>query len=319
VSSAGTTSATVTESSIASTASTTGPPLPGLMLYTVAGGQYGDDTAFVSRLDGSQARQLTPEGESCCVRVSPDGRTILGAHQTADMRITTAIFPMGKGAMRALPLPSGTLNLGPGAWTPDGKRIVVQGWDDSNESVAGMYVVDSADGGHRVRLTHEPPHTNDTPGDVSPDGKLLVFLREDAPTSDATNVGALLVMNMDGTGTVRQLEPSSFGAGYGSMRFSPDGSKILFQDGRTSPRGALWTIRPDGTGLTKVFDDPVLFASHPTWSPDGTMILFALNPVADYFRHPPNALYVINADGSGLRKILDDGEFKREAEWFLPR
>jgi Tol biopolymer transport system component len=289
------------------------------MAYTVAGGQYGDDTAFVSRLDGSQVRQLTPDGKSCCIRVSPDGRSILGAHETADMRITTAIFPVTKGPMRALPLPKGTLNLGPGAWTPDGKRIVVQGWDDTNEAAAGMYVVDSADGGHRVRLTHEPPHTNDIPGDVSPDGRSLVFLREDAPTSDATNVGAMLIMNLDGTGRSRVLEPSSFRAGYGSMRFSPDGKTILFQDGRTSPRGALWTIRPDGTGLTKVFDDPVLYASHPTWSPDGTQILFALNPVPDYFQHPVNSLFVVNVDGSGLRKILDDGKFKREMEWFVPR
>jgi Tol biopolymer transport system component len=67
-----------------------------------------------------------------------------------------------------------------------------------------------------------------------------------------------------------------------------------------------------------VYDDPVLFASHPTWSPDGSKILFALNPVADYFTHPANAFYIANADGSDVHKILEDQDFKREAEWFLP-
>jgi TolB protein len=180
-----------------------------------------------------------------------------------------------------------------------------------------MYLIDAADGGHRVRLTSEPPNTNDNPGDVSPDGHTLAFLREDAPTADATNVGTLMIMSLSGSGQVRQLG-SSTNVGYGSIRFSPDGSRILFQDGRTSPQGALWTIRPDGTGLTKIYDDPDLFASHPTWSPDGSKILFALNPVADYFTHPANAFYIANADGTHLHKIIDDGDFKREAEWFLP-
>lgn len=302
---------------VAGSASTTPPPLPGLIAFTKAGGGYGDDAVFVSRLDGSQARQLTKAGQTCCIRVSPDGRAILGAAVTSDGRVTTQILPLDGSPGHALPLPAGTLNLGPGAWTPDGRRIVVQGWDDTHEAASGMYVVDAADGRHRVRLTHEPLNTNDNPGDVSPDGTTLVFLREQAQGGEATNVGTLMSMRLQPGARVRQLGTSSE-VGYGSIRFSPAGSKILFQDGRTSPRGALWTIRPDGSGLTKVYDDPQLFASHPTWSPDGSQILFALNPVADYFTHPTNAFYVANADGSEPRKTLEDADFKREAEWFLP-
>jgi TolB protein len=288
-----------------------------MLVFTKAGGRFADDAVFVSRLDGSQLRQLTTGGQTCCIRVSPDGRTVLGAAVTKDGRITTQILPLDGSPGRALPLPAGTLNLGPGAWTPDGRRIVVQGWDDTHETSSGMYVVDTADGKHRTRLTQEPPNTNDNPGDVSPDGKTLVFLREQTPGGEATNVGTLMSMGLQGSSQVRRLGTSS-NVGYGSIRFSPDGSRILFQDGRTSSRGALWTIRPDGTALTKVYDDPVLFASHPTWSPDGSKILFALNPVADYFTHPANAFYIANADGSDVHKILEDQDFKREAEWFLP-
>ncbi|MCW2571599.1 MAG: hypothetical protein JWO88_1657 [Frankiales bacterium] len=288
-----------------------------MLVFTKAGGRFGDDAVFVSRLDGSQLRQLTTGGQTCCIRVSPDGRTVLGAAVTQDGRITTQILPLDGSPGRALPLPAGTLNLGPGAWTPDGRRIVVQGWDDTHEISSGMYVVDTADGKHRTRLTQEPPNTNDNPGDVSPDGRTLVFLREQTPGGEATNVGTLMSVGLQGSSQARQLGVSS-NVGYGSIRFSPDGSRILFQDGRTSSRGALWTIRPDGTALIKVYDDPVLFASHPTWSPDGSKILFALNPVADYFTHPANAFYIANADGSDVHKILEDEDFKREAEWFLP-
>ena len=180
-----------------------------------------------------------------------------------------------------------------------------------------MYVVDSADGGHRVRLTHELRRTNDIPGDVSPDGSSLVFLRERAGATGNTSEGTLMIMRLDGTGGIRTLVPPSFVVGLGSVRFSPDGRLVLFQDGRTSPRGALWTVRPDGSHLTKVFDHPDLFASHPTWSPDGPRILFALNPVADFYTHPANAFYVMDADGSRLRQVGPSGPYKREAEWFI--
>lgn len=293
-----------------------GPPPPGLIVFTKAGGRYADDTPFLSRLDGTHERQLTPAGVTCCIRLSPDRRSILGASVTKDDRITVGIFLLSGGRPRDLPLPPGTLSLGPGAWAFDGQQIVVQGWDDSHQSASGMYLVDSADGGHRVRLTHEPLGTNDIPGDVSPDGRSLVFLRERADRGEATSEGGLLLMRLDGSGGIRKLVPSSFLVGLGSMRFSPDGKQILFQDGRTSPRGALWTIRPDGSHLTKIFDQPDLFASHPTWSPDGSQTLFALNPVADFYTHPENAFYVMNADGSGLRRVGHYGPFKREAEWF---
>jgi Tol biopolymer transport system component len=286
------------------------------MVFTRAGGAYADDTPFVSRLDGSQERQIGPP-DTCCVRLSPDGSSVLGSVVRNDGRITTGVFPLAGTDSRTLPLPPGTLNLGPGAWTPDGKQIVVQGWDDTHPAAAGMYLVDSSDGSHPTRLTREPMHTNDVPGDISPDGTLLAFVREDQPGDDSTSVGALALVDLANPGDVQTLVPSSSKVGL-AVRFSPDGSRILFQDGRTSQRGAVWTIRPDGSQLTKVFDDADLYASDATWSPDGRQILFALNPVADYYSHPPNAFYVMNADGTGVRQLLDDGTFKREAEWFLP-
>ena len=64
---------------------------------------------------------------------------------------------------------------------------------------------------------------------------------------------------------------------------------------------------PDGSGLMKRFEDASgRFASHPTWSPDGSMIIFALNPVADDFEHRPNGLYVIDATQLGVRRRLQD-------------
>jgi hypothetical protein len=114
------------------------PPPPGRIVFTKAGADFGDDSVFVSRLDGSHLRQLSHAGQTCCIRISPDGRSILGAAVTHDDRITTQVLPLDGTPGHPLPLPPGTLNLGPGAWTPDGRRIAVQGWDDTHPARSGM-------------------------------------------------------------------------------------------------------------------------------------------------------------------------------------
>jgi len=40
-----------------------------------------------------------------------------------------------------------------------------------------------------------------------------------------------------------------------------------------------------------------------------------VNPIADDYEHRPNALAVINADGSNYREIVRDDEFRRENTW----
>jgi Tol biopolymer transport system component len=82
-------------------------------------------------------------------------------------------------------LPGTTLNLGPGAWSPDGRGIAVQSWDEAHPDRDGMYLIDSDEGGHRVRLTKERDGVNHLPSDFSPDGTHLVFLEEHTDTEGA--------------------------------------------------------------------------------------------------------------------------------------
>lgn len=78
----------------------------------------------------------------------------------------------------------------------------------------------------------------------------------------------------------------------------------------------LWTIAPDGSKLARLFKDANgRYAATPTWSPDGTVILFALDPTSDPFQHPPNGLCVIRADGSDLTQVIGGNNFKREPVW----
>jgi Tol biopolymer transport system component len=290
------------------------PELDGRIVFTRAGGQYGDETIFLANADGTDERQLTPPDQSCCVRISPDGTHVLYSALAPDgVRITTAIQDLRDGTVRLIPLPDATANLGPGAWSPDGKRLALQLWDESDPARDGVYTVLADGGGDLQRISD--PAVGDIPGDYSPDGSQIVIFREGAELG----VGELFIVDTDAGGEPVRISPEGMEVGYGSVRFSPDGTRILFQDSRTAPRGALWTMTPDGSDVTMIFEDNEgRFASHATWSPDGSMIMFALNPVADEFEHRPNGLYVMNADGSDVQLVIGGNDFKREPEWRIP-
>ena len=80
-----------------------------------------------------------------------------------------------------------------------------------------------------------------------------------------------------------------------------------------------FTIRPDGSGLTTLFEDPGgAFPIDPIWSPDGSQIMFMLDPISDRFTHPNNVLYVMRSDGTDVTKLIDTPTFKSSPEWWLP-
>jgi WD40-like Beta Propeller Repeat len=77
-------------------------------------------------------------------------------------------------------------------------------------------------------------------------------------------------------------------------------------------------VRPDGSGLRKVFEDPKGgTAVAPTWSPDGKKIMFALikKSALNTPGLQPNKLCVIDEDGKGFAVVLDTPDFKSQPDW----
>jgi Tol biopolymer transport system component len=285
--------------------------LRGHIVFARAGGTFGDETIFFAAANGQHQQRLTQPGASCCPRINRQGTRVLFSVSTPDGRITTGTMKPDRSGFRKIRLPDKTINLGPGAWSPDGKRIAFQVWDDQHPRRRGIYIGRASDGGALRRVT-TARSSNDLPGDFSRDGRRLVFFRE---RLDVQSVGSIWVVNVDGT-HLKRLTPPRMLAGFGTVRWSPDGSKILFSDAQNLPRGNLWTVRPDGSHLARLFHDSHgRFAISGTWSPDGSLVMFALDPTADEFSHPPNAFYVIKADGTGLRRVIGGQDFKREPDW----
>jgi Tol biopolymer transport system component len=277
--------------------------LTGRIVFTRAGGAYGDETTFVARIDGSNEVQIGNRSGSCCPWALPDGSLLIRAGNTEDGRLDPVISNLDGSDARSFPLPDG-LQFGSGPLSPDGTRVVLEGFTAPDFKEAATYIA-NVDGSRLRALTKE----HFIPGDFSPDSKSVLLFR--GQPGEPPPPRALWLVGADGR-NLRQLTPADIKVQCCfNFRWSPDGLRILF----ASPDGDLWTIAPDGSDLTEVFHEQGHWAVTPTWSPDGSMILFALDSSPDPFAHPTNSLHVIRADGSGLTLVLGGSDFKREPTW----
>jgi Tol biopolymer transport system component len=283
--------------------------LTGKILFTRAGGHFGDETVFTATASGRHVRRITGFGKTCCPRWAPDGNHILIGAQAPDGRITTGIVNRDGSHGRKVPLPAGKLNLGCAqAWSARTARMACEGWDDNDSGRSGVYTMSEPSGEDLIRVTHSPGGHHDLPLDFSPDGSRIYFLRETSRS--------LFVVNADGS-DLHRVTPATMPVdvvGNSGGRLSPDGLSIVF-----TSKGTIWMIGSDGSGLKKVFQDRRgRIAITPTWSPNGRLILFGLNRRGSTanIRHPqPNALYVITARGTKLTRLLASADWKREPDW----
>lgn len=257
---------------------------------------------------------------------SPDGQWLAfseysgGANFAPDKWAIYIVKPDGSGRKRVLERARSV------SWHPGGQRLAVglQETDLNDE----IYSVDLK-GGSRKRLTDHPGV--DTFPAWSPKGDKIAFV------SDHDRLRSTYLMNADGSG-LKRLTKSQF------MEFqpawSPDGKKVVIHrdpaDGKTQiyavpvdgsaeqtvvkddatnvypsylpsgevgfvvqtpdGKGPIFRVHADGRGRTRVGSVDALFAR---WSPDGKRVAFIAGA------WPKSAIYVMNADGSGVRKIVN--------------
>ena len=162
-------------------------------------------------------------------------------------------------------------------WSPDGRRIAFVNRRDGR----ALYVMNADRSGLRIVARVQ---RFATPA-WSPDGRRIVF--------QGSGDGNVYVVNADGSGQ-RTLARRGSGPAW-----SPDGRRIAF-----AITGKLYVVNADGSGhrtLTRLGRDGGVATL--AWSPDGRKLLFLLEhpsaPRCGYCFH----LFVLNADGSGLRDL----------------
>ena len=187
-------------------------------------------------------------------------------------------------------------------WSPDASRLACEGDGQSDPGLNGIYTISATDGSDLRRLTTNAGGI-DHPIDYSPDGRQIVISRTD-PSRPSTSNSALFVINADGNNPHR-ITPWGFNDDDGS--WSPDGTQIAFEH-----HGKIFTIHPDGTGLTELqlAVPGGYFAGDTSWSPDGTRILFLLGG-----NNRPEGIATANRDGSDVRQVTVSPTFDHMGDW----
>jgi hypothetical protein len=244
---------------------------------------------FDAALDGTVMYAVNPDG-SHLVKLRPE--THEGPAWSPDGRqigMVDAVMNADGTGYRARDFSQGTLTLMAWDWSPDGKRLLMEGFNDADESVHGVYTVRASDGGDLVRLTR--PGDAGIPSAYSPDGSTVMWVLSsalDEPT------GALMLVGADGSNE-RRLGTLAVAAG---AKWAPDGRSVL-----ASANGRLYSIDVVTGRAT-----PVRIKSAPEarlfggmWSPDGTRILVRR------FVSPDNTdLLSMAPDGTDVVQITND-------------
>jgi Tol biopolymer transport system component len=98
-------------------------------------------------------------------------------------------------------------------------------------------------------------------------------------------------------------------------RFSPDGTKVAFESGR-SGNDEIWVCLADDSKCQQLtfFNGP--HAGSPAWSPNGEWIVF------DSFRMGTTQMYLVNSGGGEPKPLADDvmaPAFSHDGEWIVFR
>ena len=270
-------------------------------------GGYGG-VLWVMNPDGSGQRRLAPAQPE--MRWSPDGQKIafVGSWRNGD-----DIFVMnsdGSGLQRLTSSLPGecdgrdSWDGGP-AWSPDGRAIAFTrrfcGRDPE------IYVT-NADGSEQRRLTRNPTDFHTSEPVWSPHGNKIAFV------SNRDGNLELYVVNADGS---EQRRLTRNAVRDSNPVWSPDGRKIAYESD-----WQVWLMNADGSGQRRLTRNGGR-NFNPAWSPDGQRIAFERRlgryQEVTWCSGCGGALFfevhVMNADGSGERRLTPEGARNRAPTW----
>ena len=247
--------------------------------------------------DGRHLRNLTPNSPASddFASWSADGRRIAfwstrrgPDNPTGDQEI----FVMNANGSGLRQVTKNKVDDGGPAWSPNGDRLVFHRFPGDG-SGADLFTVRVNGRGER-NLTRSPG-IGDLHGVWSPDGREIVFMRDDSGSEndiatirpDGSNLQALTATDTDEEG----------------LDWSPDGKRIVFHWNGAPPGEDfdVYVMPRDGSSPPTRLTTGGGFT--PEWSPDGRRIVFSLGE-----------LFTMRADGSSEKRVRP-GFDGRNPDW----
>ena len=203
-------------------------------------------------------------------------------------------------------------------WSPDDKKIIYSFGNPAGkmafESESSLKLIFSSnkdgnweiysmnmDGSELINLTNNPG--DDINPKWSPDGSKISF------TSDRDGgVNSVFVMNADGTNQTNIIPAIDVTASQASWH--PDGDKLLviYKAWWTGDFNQIYSITAAGATINRLTDG-AWDDYFPTYSPDGTKIVFSST------RDGNTEIYTMNADGSNQTNISNNSDDDYFPSW----
>jgi Tol biopolymer transport system component/polyisoprenoid-binding protein YceI len=161
------------------------------------------------------------------------------------------------------------------------------------------------------------PLATGPPTPTSPTEPLATGTAELALAVSVNGNKSIYLVREDGTGLHQLANDPAFGDDQPA--WSPDAGSIAFSRGQNRdplpPLIRIFLMAPDGSGVHPITGGDVQDSS-PAWSPDGEQIAFVrIDPSAPM---GITQIFVINADGTGLRRVTDDRSTVKDVPAWSP-
>jgi Tol biopolymer transport system component len=150
----------------------------------------------------------------------------------------------------------------------------------------------------------------------------LIVFAETASGRGGSGWDSLVTVRPDGAGVRTLTESLEQGFMDFNPAWSPDGKRIAFVRSTGNTIGPqtlgteIWVMDASGKHKRRLTRNRLVDES-PSWSPDGRRILFARGRLGfgDRHRRPYSDLWVMNADGTGQRRVTRTRAIELEPAW----
>lgn len=277
-------------------------------------GMYGDvghrHTAPTGLPDGTRnLAQVTRFTEGACFDPEIDRTGTTLAFASTVHGVTADIYTKSVGGSTVRKITADPANDVMPSISPDQQDIAFASDRAGNWDI----YIESIEGSRPRQVTSDPEH--EIHPTWSPDGTRLAYCKFGAQSQR----WEIWMINLSTPGVQTFLT-------YGMYpQWSPDvsRSKILFQ--RARERGSrlfgVWTVdlvNDEATGLTEIISAGNAAVMHPSWSPDGSRIVFVtvVNPDPTDGATPEQAdVWTINVNGTGRTSLTDGGDANFQPTW----